>query len=48
VAALAERIGALWGDEEAGERGLAMVRATSAPEAIGAALRRVYDGVRAG
>lgn len=41
--ALAGRVEALWGDQEAGERALAKVRATSATETVAAALRRVYD-----
>jgi glycosyltransferase involved in cell wall biosynthesis len=44
VAALAERIQTLWGNERAGARALAEVRATCAPAAVAAALRRVYDG----
>jgi glycosyltransferase involved in cell wall biosynthesis len=42
VAALAERITALWGDEAAGEAALAAVRARSAPGVVAAALRDVY------
>jgi glycosyltransferase involved in cell wall biosynthesis len=44
VPALAERIQTLWGNERAGARALAEVRATCAPAAVAAALRRVYDG----
>jgi glycosyltransferase involved in cell wall biosynthesis len=42
VAALAERITALWGDEAAGEATLAAVRTRNAPGVVAAALREVY------
>ncbi len=41
-AALAERVRALWGDETAGERALAIVRALAAPPAVAERLRAVY------
>jgi glycosyltransferase involved in cell wall biosynthesis len=44
VAAMAERIGALYGDAAAGEVVLAVARERTAPAVIGAALRAVYDG----
>jgi glycosyltransferase involved in cell wall biosynthesis len=44
VAALADRLRALWGDAAAGERALATVRERTAPEVVAAALGRVYDG----
>jgi glycogen(starch) synthase len=44
VDALAERIGALWGDAALGERTLTAARERTAPAAVAAALRRVYDG----
>jgi glycosyltransferase involved in cell wall biosynthesis len=44
VAALADRIRALWGDAEAGERALAIARERTAPSVVAAALRAVYDG----
>lgn len=40
--AMAEAIGRLWGDEGAGERGLARVRQLCAPERVGEQLRQVY------
>jgi glycosyltransferase involved in cell wall biosynthesis len=43
-AALAERVAARFGDEEAGNRALAAAREHTSPEVVGAALRRVYDG----
>ena len=43
VAAMAARIAALWGDEDAGEAGLAVVRERTAPPVVAAALRTVYD-----
>jgi glycosyltransferase involved in cell wall biosynthesis len=42
--ALAQRIGALWGDAALGERTLAAARARTSPAAVGAALREIYDG----
>jgi glycosyltransferase involved in cell wall biosynthesis len=42
-AALAERLRAHFGDEDAGERSLAVARERFAPEAIARALRAVYD-----
>jgi glycosyltransferase involved in cell wall biosynthesis len=44
VTALAERIGALWGDAALGERTLAAARERTSPAAVAAALRPVYDG----
>jgi glycosyltransferase involved in cell wall biosynthesis len=44
VPAIAARITQLWGDEEAGARGLATVQERCSPQAVAAALRRVYDG----
>lgn len=44
VAALAERVRALWRDEPAGERALAAVRARCAPEVVARALAEVYAG----
>jgi glycosyltransferase involved in cell wall biosynthesis len=44
VAALAERVTALWGDAGAGSRALAAVRARCAPVVVADALRAVYDG----
>ena len=44
AAALALRARALYGDEDAGERALAAVRARCAPAAVAARLRAVYDG----
>jgi glycosyltransferase involved in cell wall biosynthesis len=44
VAALAERLSALWRDAAAGERALAAVRARAAPEVVAAGLRELYDG----
>jgi glycosyltransferase involved in cell wall biosynthesis len=44
VAALADRISALWGSSAAGDRALAAARALTAPSVIAAALRDVYDG----
>jgi glycosyltransferase involved in cell wall biosynthesis len=44
VAALAERIRALWGDAAAGERALAVARERTAPAVVAAALRGVYAG----
>jgi glycosyltransferase involved in cell wall biosynthesis len=44
VAALGERVGALWGDAAAGERGLAVVRRRAAPPVVAAALAEVYAG----
>ena len=45
VAAMAARIGALWGDEAAGEAALAVARERTAPAVVAAALRDVYgDG----
>ena len=42
VAALQERLTALFGDGQAGERALAAARARSAPEVVADDLRRVY------
>jgi glycosyltransferase involved in cell wall biosynthesis len=44
VAALAERVTALWGDAGAGDRALAVARARTAPAVVAGALRAVYDG----
>jgi glycosyltransferase involved in cell wall biosynthesis len=44
VAALAERVSALWADSAAGERALVAARALTAPSVVAAALRDVYDG----
>jgi glycosyltransferase involved in cell wall biosynthesis len=44
VAALAERLRALWGDGAAGERALARARERWAPDVIAAGLRDVYGG----
>jgi glycosyltransferase involved in cell wall biosynthesis len=44
VAALAERIRALWGDAALGDRTLALARARTSPAAVAAALRPIYDG----
>jgi hypothetical protein len=43
VSGLAARLQALWGDEAAGERSLAVAHERSAPAVVAAALRRVYD-----
>jgi glycosyltransferase involved in cell wall biosynthesis len=43
VAALTERVQALYGDAAAGERALASVRERTAPERIAAALRELYS-----
>ncbi len=43
VAAIAARIGALWGDEDAGNTALAVARERTAPPVVAAALRAVYD-----
>ena len=40
--ALAERLRALWRDEAAGARGLAVVRERYSPEAVAAQLRELY------
>ena len=45
-AAMAERIRALWGDAAAGEAALAVARERTAPAAVAAALRPIYDGGR--
>jgi glycosyltransferase involved in cell wall biosynthesis len=42
VGELAERVGALWGSGEAGERALARVRDRCAPAVVAGALREVY------
>jgi glycosyltransferase involved in cell wall biosynthesis len=42
-AALAERVRARFGDEEAGERALAAARERTAPDVVAARLARVYD-----
>ena len=44
VAAMADRIRALWRDAGAGEAALAAVRERTAPPVVAAALRAVYDG----
>ena len=44
VAALTDRIRARYGDEAAGNAALAVARERTAPAAVGAALRAVYDG----
>jgi glycosyltransferase involved in cell wall biosynthesis len=44
VAALTERVRALWADAAAGERALAAVRERCAPAVVAAALRDVYAG----
>lgn len=44
VAALAERIGALYGQGAAGERALARAREVTGPARVAARLARVYDG----
>jgi glycosyltransferase involved in cell wall biosynthesis len=46
IEALAQRLTALYGDAEAGERALAAARARSAPEVITTQLAALYDGVR--
>jgi glycosyltransferase involved in cell wall biosynthesis len=43
VAALAERIRALWGDAALGERTLTLARTRTSPAAVAAALRPIYD-----
>ncbi len=48
VAGLARAIGLLWGDERAGERGLARVRGQCAPETVAAGLAAVYAVPRGG
>jgi glycosyltransferase involved in cell wall biosynthesis len=47
VAAMADRIRALWCDAAAGEAALAVARGRSAPAVVAAALRAVYGPVRA-
>jgi len=44
VAALADRLRALWRDAAAGERALAAARALSAPDVVASGLAAVYDG----
>ena len=44
VAAMGERVRALFGDARAGERALAAARALCAPSVVAAALRDVYGG----
>jgi len=44
VAAMAERVRALYGDGAAGERALALARDRYAPAVVGAQLRALYDG----
>jgi glycosyltransferase involved in cell wall biosynthesis len=44
VAALEERVQALWGDEAAGAEALAVARERTAPAAVAARLRAVYEG----
>ena len=44
VAAMTERIRALWRDAAAGEAALAVARARTAPPVVAAGLRAVYDG----
>jgi glycosyltransferase involved in cell wall biosynthesis len=46
AAGLAKAIERLWGDERAGERGLARVRGLCAPETVAAGLARVYSTAR--
>ena len=46
VAALTERVRALWADAAAGERALAAVRGRCAPAVVAAALREVYAAPR--
>ncbi len=41
---MARAVPRLWGDAEAGERGRVRVRECAGPEAVAAALARVYDG----
>jgi hypothetical protein len=41
---MAARIGALWGDEDAGAAALAVARERTAPPVVAAALRAVYAG----
>jgi glycosyltransferase involved in cell wall biosynthesis len=43
IAALSDRVRALWRDSAAGERALASVRERTAPPVVAAALARVYD-----
>jgi glycosyltransferase involved in cell wall biosynthesis len=43
VAALADRVTALWADARSGDRALAAVRERCAPAAVASALRAVYD-----
>ena len=43
IAAMAARIAALWGDEDAGDAALAVARERTAPPVVAAALRAVYD-----
>jgi len=43
VAAMADRIRALWGDADAGQAALAVARARTAPAVVAAQLRAVYD-----
>jgi glycosyltransferase involved in cell wall biosynthesis len=43
VAAIADRIGVLWGDAAAGEAALAVARERAAPAVVAAALRAVYS-----
>jgi glycosyltransferase involved in cell wall biosynthesis len=47
VEALSERARALWGDQDGGERNLAIVRERTAPEVVARALAAVYDGAHA-
>ena len=42
VAAMADRITRLWGDEDAGANALATVRQRCSPAAVASSLRRVY------
>jgi glycosyltransferase involved in cell wall biosynthesis len=44
VPALADRIRALWRDEQAGDVALAVARERTAPAVVAAALRELYDG----
>jgi glycosyltransferase involved in cell wall biosynthesis len=44
VAALAERVAALFGDAAAGERSLEVARARYAPSVVASKLRALYDG----
>ena len=45
---MARAVTRLWGDEQAGARGRERVRALAGPDAVVAALARVYDGAPTG